>query len=87
MLPSVKKNLFQDKVENEKATFGIGAKRALLGLVVGSVASMAASDMQTATSHFALESSTSPIAISYHGSHSSHSSHASHTSSRSSTDY
>jgi len=96
MFPSIKKNLFQDKVENQKATFGIGMKRALLGLVVSSVVSFASTTMPISTTvdsatlakqekaqhEFVLESSTSPITVASHESHSSHSSHSSHYSSR-----
>ena len=91
MFPSIKKNLFQDKVENQKATFGIGMKRALLGLVVGSVISFASTTMPSSTvdnivsvqDEFILEPSTSLIDTSRnHHSHSSHRSHHSHYSSR-----
>jgi hypothetical protein len=95
MFPSIKKNLFQDKVENQKATFGIGMKRALLGLVIGSVVSFASTTIPSSTvesatiakqekaqHEFVLESSTSPITVASHESHSSHSSHSSHYSSR-----
>jgi len=95
MFPSIKKNLFQDKVENQKATFGIGMKRALLGLVVSSVVSFASTTMPSSTAdsttlakqekaqhEFVLESSTSPMTVAWHSSHESHSSHSSHFSSR-----
>lgn len=93
MFPSIKKNLFQDKVENQKATFGIGMKKALLGLVISSVASFASTTIpstaidsaflakqEKAQHEFVLESSTSPMTVAWHSSHESHSSHSSHSS-------
>lgn len=88
MFPSIKKNLFQDKVENQKVTFGIGMKRALLGLVIGSVVSFASTTVPSSTVNnivsaqdgFILEPSTSLVDTSRN--HHSHSSHRSHYSSR-----
>lgn len=91
MFPSLKKNLIQDKVTATKSSF-VGAKRALLAMVVGSVMSYASTTLPSTDSvsvgfkqnniesSFVLEPKAGPMQVAWHSSHGSHGSHGSHES-------
>jgi hypothetical protein len=93
MFPSIKKNLFNDKVENSKSSVSI--KGMIVGLLLGGCVAFGSTTLPTTDTGlnntqsiavqdtFILKPTTSTMSeLAYHSSHRSHGSHHSHYSSR-----